>query len=78
MSISKKLIVGAAALAVAGGVAARMTVFNEGEGPAGEGVKMVLPAGGATAKEAGEGGEHSKHESGEKGSKHEESGEKGH
>lgn len=44
MTISKKLIVGATVLAVAGGVTARMTIFNEGEGPAGEGVKMIMPA----------------------------------
>mgnify|MGYP003332148018 len=69
MSISKKLIIGAAAIAVAGGVAARMTVFNEGEGPAGEGVKIVTPAGSATAKEAGEGSEHKAKEAGE-GSEH--------
>jgi len=58
MALSKKLIIGAAALAVAGGVAARMTVFNEGEGPAGEGVKIVTPSAkavAAPAKEAGEG-----------------------
>lgn len=44
MSISKKLIIAAAALAVVGGVAAKMTVFNEGEGPAGEGVKVLVPS----------------------------------
>lgn len=58
MSISKKLIIGAGvAVVAAGGIAAKMTFLNEGEGPAGEGVKIVAPAAsaGAAEHEAGEG-----------------------